>query len=325
MTLEGANKLKEEANYTIYAVNSTSAGQYFVGMPNNSVGTCNMIVDLHKKGVLDEVANGTKTKEDLANILGEEYAKVYAKYPNALLIIPMMDEEEFKNVVSTLDKQKMFDETKKISSITSELYKKLTENGMEKQSIDQKIMIISQKEEDTKFVDWLKNQMPNFVEEINIEEKKEEPGTSPVDNNIFGAPQQSPAPTPVAFENTNPTPVPTPETPSPTSEPTTSENSGVDIFGIPNSQPASPAQESVQQPVVETPKPVQNVELEGTTTFSPLPNQEQNPTPAAPEVQPIENHKNGGFVNLAILLVILVVVTIASIELGKFLYSVYGA
>ena len=34
--------------------------------------------------------------------------------------------------------------------------------------------------------------------------------------------------------------------------------------------------------------------------------------------------KSNGFVNLAILLVILVGVTLVSIELGKFLYNTYG-
>ena len=65
------------------------------------------------------------------------------------------------------------------------------------------------------------------------------------------------------------------------------------------------------------------VALEGTTTFSPIP-ETTDSSPAEPATS-TPDKKSGGFVNVAILLVVLVVVTIVSIELGKFLFSVYGA
>ena len=92
--------------------------------------------------------------------------------------------------------------------------------------------------------------------------------------------------------------------------------------------------ENVSTPVA-TPQPINTVDLEGTTAFRPIPGdttqiQNPNPTTATPveeksieEVQ--EEHKaSKGIANLLILLVILVGVTLASIELGKFLYNVYG-
>ena len=266
---------------------------------------------------------------------------------------------------------------KKIGAITSELYKKLTAAGIDKQKIDQKIIMIENKEEDTKFVNWLKEQMPNFVEGISLTEAPKEEVQAPAEPaatpDIFGlpaeepkvgtqepAPAVEPEPTPAApteeaqapiFDvpaapEPTPAPEPAPETPPLMEMPTPAETpeKEVDIFGIPADQPAAPVENSVQQPAPtveatpapaaepapepvaapteEAPKAVQNVELEGTTTFSPIPEPAPQPTEteaAAPA------KKSNGFVNIAILLVVLVVVTIVSIELGKFLFSVYGA
>lgn len=376
MILEGANKLKEDNEYVIQAINSATAGQYCIVMPKNVDTTLNMLIDLHQKTLFDEVSSGAKTMDVLLTELTEEYQKVKEKNPNGLLVVPMLDENEFASTVNNLDKQKIFDETKKIGAITSELYKKLTAAGLDKQKINQKIMILEKKDEDVKYINWLKEQMPNFVEGVSLTQAPaEQPTPAPTANvDIFGAPS-TPEPTPAPV-----TPEPVPETPvqeaptnngifdnqpAPVQETTQAEpapatpvemptletppveekkeepvNQDVDIFGIPASQPAAPAAPSPQQPVepapapteakpeepnqfFEAPQPVQNVELEGTTTFSPIPNTEapQSENNAAGEPP----KKNGGFVNLAILLVILIVVTIVSIELGKFLYSVYGA
>ncbi len=363
MILEGANKLKEDSLYTVYAMNSTTAGQYCVVMPNNINDTLNMLIDLHEKSLFDEVASETKTKDDLINALEKEYEQVKTKYPFGILIVPMIKEDEYANAVNTLDKQKMFDETKKIGAITSELYKKLTESGVEKQKINQKIIMIEKEEVDGKYVNWLKEQMPNYVEGISLGEKKEETPVPQETTNIFGipteevkneapsepiAPQLEEAPKTDGIFDNNPIPpatqepIPTPplETPTIPQAPTVpTEN--VDIFGIPKEQPAAPVsnietptpavpeqappQESPTLITPEEPKAVQNVALEGTTTFSAIPNNPQQTVENANQPQPEEGKKSNGFVNLAILLVVLIGVTIVSIELGKFLYSVYGA
>jgi len=79
---------------------------------------------------------------------------------------------------------------------------------------------------------------------------------------------------------------------------------------------------------IEGPKPVESSMLEGTIAFTPIPNHPNNPvenvsTNNEENADTVKNNK--GFVNLLILLVVLVGVTIVSIELGKYLYSVYGA
>ena len=375
MILEGANKLKEENEYIIYAMNSANAGQYCVVVPNNATGTYNMLIDVHHKSLFDEVTSGIKTKEDLMNTLSTEYADVKKQNESGILVVPMLNEVEFKNAINNLDKQKMFDETKKIGAITSELYKKMTESGIDKQRINQKIMIVEKEAEDEKYVNWLKEQMPNYVEGMNLQKKEEVQSTTsneaPILGDIFGAPTATPTqesaptqtiePAPVEevappapeasvdapvtngiFGSTPTTTAPTaPATPEPTPAPIPEQN--VDIFGVPVEQPAAPVATSVQQPVQtpeptqtttstniapETITPVQSVELEGTTTFSPIPDNQAQSTENPQDTSTGTTEppkKNGGFVNLAIIMVVLIGVTVVSIELGKFLYSIYGA
>jgi len=93
----------------------------------------------------------------------------------------------------------------------------------------------------------------------------------------------------------------------------------------PNPTPVTP----VEQPVVEGPKPVDPAMLEGTIAFTPIPNHPNNSTEGVAtdnqEGGDNSENKSKGFANLLIIIVILVGVTFASIELGKYLYSIYGA
>ena len=385
MTLEGAINLNETNDYIVYTMNSVTTGQYGVVVPKNISGTLNMLVDLHMKGSFDGVGNGSKTKEQLVEEITVEYNNLKTKYANGILVMPMIDEVVFENTVSTGDKQKMFDEVKKIGAITSELYKKLTEQGVDKQKIDQKIIIVEKNQYDEKFVVWLKEQMPNFVDGVNYSELSvvQEVVNPFVNNNSIFGPAQDVVQTPKVEEATINTPVNVggifDSAPVAQAEPIVAPaeqvapvevlNTNVeavpvinDIFGaapqaptveqapvasVPTpqpveavapvsvaSQPVEAAQSvvsgapvvnnQVQQPV-EGPKPVESAMLEGTIAFTPIPNHPNNPVePVAEEV--VEGTKKSkGFVNLIILAVVLVGVTIVSIELGKYLYSVYGA
>ena len=381
MTLEGAINFNETNEYAIYTMNSTTAGQYCVVLPKNSNGTYNMLVDLHMKSLFDEVNAGTKSKDDLVGEIGKEYNNVKTKYNDAILVIPMLDEVNYVNIINTNDKQKMFDEVKKIGAITSELYKKLTEGGLDKQRIDQKIIILEKNDYDKKFVEWLIGQMPNFVSGIDMNEfsaSNDNPFMSNevnTTNDIFGAPVvDNSNVVPVASENNPPVQennvvennMVEPQVVAPVQEPVVEQPVAEeavavpDIFGTPVQQPVVnevpvvdvPVQQPVQEPVqpvqeaqtVAEPKPVQSVELEQTVTFSPVNNENTTAIPVQqPVQQPVENNgviennanadgsvggevvkKSNGFVNLAILLVILVGVTLISIELGKFLYNTYG-
>lgn len=383
MKLEGANAFSENNLFTVYTVNSMTSGEYAVVMPKEVMGTVNMLIDFHQKSFFDNLISGSKTKDDLMKVLEGEYNFIKNTYANFMLVLPMFDENSYISIVNSKDKQKMFDEVKKIGAITSEVYKKVTESGFNAQNIDQKIIVLEKTNEDTSFVEWLKEQMPNFVEGLKYQEEKKEEinpfmgvnpfGPAPAENqqstvaqasgnSIFDTPvtpqpavQSEPVVTPTveATPNNDIFGNSTPQTSSPVQQPSneTPVESTNSIFGNPTPtqttvEPNQQAQstmpnigfstptENVSTPVA-TPQPINTVDLEGTTAFRPIPGdttqiQNPNPTTATPveaksieEVQ--EEHKaSKGIANLLILLVILVGVTLASIELGKFLYNVYG-
>ena len=62
MTLEGAINFNDANTYTIYTMNSMTAGQYCVVLPKNNMGMYNMLVDLHMKNLFDAVNTGVKQK-----------------------------------------------------------------------------------------------------------------------------------------------------------------------------------------------------------------------------------------------------------------------
>ena len=379
MTLEGANAFLENENFTLYTVNSLSSGEYAVVMPKSVMGMINVLIDFHQKSNFDALQTGSKTKEDLLNEVNSTYKMVKSTYSNFILVYPMLNEDDYVSVVRSNDKQKLFDEVKKIGAVTSEIYKKITESGMDASKIDQKIIILEKTTEDTDFVTWLKGQMPNFVEGLKIvEEKKEEVnpfmgmnpfGPAPVQEKVAENTTPSVAPTTGSsiFDNVAPsTPIP-PVTPNlvppvteevkpqtvsndifaspvantPVNEAVPTSNGQVEqqassnsIFGEPSVSSSSVNNASLNTPpTTETPKPVNSVDLEGTTAFRPIPGDttqvQENMQSLVNEAKSIEEvqaeHKGSkGIANLLILLVILVGVTIASIELGKFLYNVYG-
>lgn len=340
MTLNGAINFSENNDSIIYTMNSPQTGQYCVVMPKSINNGLSMLVDINMKSLFDSLINNTITKEQLIEKINEEYKYVKSSFSDGILVLPMLDANVLGNAVINGDKQKMFDKVKKIGGITSEIYKKLTESGVDKSKIDQKIMIIECNDNDIKFVEWLKGQMPNFVDGIALSQLKANSST------ITVGPNSDP------FANVNPF----------TGEATKSESSN-DIFGPaentntssqPNNTNVTPTSNNdffgpisnIQQPTnsdnsttIFEPTPVNSTKLDSSDAFdSPVstPNvatenvAPANVSPVSSPEQPVESQtnaidkKSGGFANLLILFVILVVVTVVSIELGKFLYNTYG-
>lgn len=354
MTLEGAINFSESNNSTIYTMNSVQTGQYCAVIPKNTDGELSMLVDMNMKSVFDSLMANSITKDELVNQINEEYNYVEATYPHGILVLPMIDINLLSNAVMSNDKQKMFDETKKIGGITSEIYKKLTDAGIEKSRINQKIMIIEKNDNDIKFVEWLKTQMPNFVDGVALsilKSKVEEVASTnsfanvnpftgevsdeavkqePVANDIFGAPQ-------VSSDNQPATPVVPVENNSVQND--IFANS-TPVFEQPVQMPENISSQSDSKPVqmpdnipsqVE-PQPVQSTSLNVSQNDTVISEQQVvAPSPIPEQVsevnnqEPVLDKKSGGFANLLILLIILIVVTVASIELGKFLFNTFGA
>ena len=210
----------------------------------------------------------------------------------------MIDSSILSNAVNNSDKQKEFDIIKKIGAVTSEIYSKVSNNGIDKSSISQKIIIVENDDVDVKFLEFLKAQenMSNFVDGVSINSSNDvgiNPFTGDVINNsstinsVFG----SPVGNTVVNDNV-----------------VQSNNSTNDTF---------------------EPKPINPSPIEATQVIPNISNNDVgvaggNQTPVTSNMNTSIDKKSGGFVNLLILLVILVVITVVSIELGKFLYSIYS-
>lgn len=345
MTLEGAINFSENSDSIIYTMNSNQTGQYCAIIPKNTDGELSMLIDMNMKSSFDSLMNNNLTKEELIDKINEEYRYIKASYPFGMLILPMLDINLLESAINSNDKQKMFDETKKIGGITSELYKKLTDAGVEKSKINQKITIIETTESDTKFVEWLKNQMPNFVDGVTLEDLKtkyqvesipptnENPfaNINPFTNVAVEEPNKKEDPQP---STTNIFETPTSESISESTNKETTESSPEvstvtnNIFESPTNEIKEEVTSSEPNQTISEPKPIQNTPLENTTIITPTDPLQPTPVPeqATTTHEEVESApKSGGFANLLILLVILIGVTIVSIELGKFLYNTYGA
>ena len=309
MTLEGANNFSENNNSTIYTMNSVQTGQYCVVVPKNIGDKVRMLVDLNMKKSFDSLINNSITKDSLVADINEEYSNIEKDYSGSVLVIPMIDVGEFGNSVNSNDKQTIFNETKKIGSITSEIYQKLCNSGVDKAKIDQKIIIVEKTDVDKKFVSWLEEQMPNFVDGVDYNElvnKSIDNNVNPfiggvseptVSNDVFGP--QVDVSNEVKAEDNN---VSTNEVKFEDNNVSTNDNIGGDDLFV-KSDTLS------QSEVAVTPE----VDPKSETTES-----------VEPEIKGIEK-RSKGFANLLILMVIIIGVTVASIELGKLLYNTFGS
>lgn len=336
MNLEGAINFNENDISSIYTMNSSNAGQYCIITPKNPDGVLSMLVDFSKKDLFDSLANGTVSKDEVLKEINEEYSKLRETYSSGMLIFPMMVKSDLDNAVNNNDKQKMFDETKKIAAFTSDVYKKVIDSGVDKAKVSQKIIIVENDETDSKFVTWLKEQQPNFVESIKYVKPKEEAAQSNASSNdIFGNPSVEPQPVSgdiFASNNVEEKVESVPDNASEVSEATEETTaSNNDIFGgSPVNDSIEPVNNTVEEVKVEQPvepQPIENVSL----NVEPQPAQNVEPQPEqnvvsdnSTENEVDVNKKSGGFVNLLILLVILAVVTVISIEMGKFLFNTFN-
>ncbi len=338
MTLEGANNFKENDSNTIYTMNSNQTGQYCVVIPKNTDTKINMLVDLNMKKSFDSLVNNSIDKDTLIKEISDEYDKIVGKYPNSVLVLPMMNTDELSNSIISNDSQKILGETKKIGSITSEIYQKLVNAGIDKGNIDQKIIIVEKTDMDNKFVKWLEDQMPNFVDGVNYDELGGSDNEVASDINpftgehnqavedVFGSANDDKKETEAVSDVLDNSSV---------DELNVDENKnetnldGVDIVPE-DGQPVSESQPTDDTAII-SPQPISATKLDTTQTLPTVEEKTEENSLAEPvnntddeKVVSEVDKKSGGFANLLILMVVLVLVTAASIELGKILYNTFG-
>ncbi len=182
MTISGANAFLENEEFTLYTMNSISSGEYAVIVPKMVNGMVKVLIDLHEKSFFDGLKAGVKSKDDLVSLVQKASRFIKNTYADFILVYPMFNEEEYISVVHSSDKQRLFDEVKKIGAVTSEIYKKIIESGFDARSVDQKIIILEKTDEDTQFLGWLKEQMPSSVEGLKYVDENKEVSTNPFMN-----------------------------------------------------------------------------------------------------------------------------------------------
>ena len=331
MNLAGAIKFEENVSTILYTMNSPQTGQYAVVVPKDSSLDYVMVVDTNMKTEFDLLMKNSISKEALITKINEKYNYVVNKYKGAIFVMPMLDVNDLVNAINSGDNSKMMAETQKIGAITSEIYAKLTENGIAKDKINQKINILECNDNDVKFVSWLKGQMPNFVDAISFNNVSNNPFMSDVkaerSNDIFAS---SSALVDVQTQNVE--------------KPFASANVSNDIFenkgALENVNLGNSANSVSNNDIFggsnsnNIPAGMQNVTSSNEATLGSGVNENPFGTPVNSVSNDVNadnttfdslSKKSGGFANLLILLVVLVAVTVISIELGKFLYTTYGA
>lgn len=313
MMLKDATNFSENSNSIIYTMNSPQTGQYAIVVPKDVDSGLSMVVDVNMKSSFDSMIGNSMSKDDLVGSIFDKYNLVKTKYSGGILVMPMLDKTSLDNAVNSGDKQKMFDEVKKIGSITSEIFRKIVESGIDKSSISQKIVMLENNDIDTKFVEWLKEQMPNFVDGVSIsslspkEKETVNSNVNPFDGVDF-------------FENSD----------SLKEEDVSKKSGGIfdDIPPVIQEQSSSDIVDN-QTNDVTPPRPIEKASIDSNPFGNVSPDINSEPLPSVEPVKDEDNgtnidKKSGGFANLLILVVILVVVTIISIEFGKFLYGMFG-
>ena len=111
---------------------------------------------------------------------------------------------------------------------------------------------------------------------------------------------------------------------APAAQNVASVNNPVDnnLFGAPVQTNSAPVSTSNN---VDGPKPVESTSLDNTMTFTNVAEQISDTTEDTSADGVDDSNKSKGFVNLAILLVVIGVITFISIEIGKYLYNTFGA
>lgn len=183
-----------DANFTIYSMGNESTGLYFACVPNNLKDTLKVFVDLHKKGDFNlyrEIRNDLK-REDLVVKLKDVNKFINGMNHSGVYVMPFIDIAAVENLNDQAKGEEFNRVFKMIAGCTKDVSEKLNNFSNGQRTIEQAITIIEQTESDKHFVAWLKQQFPNFVLGITLDDLRKQ---YQVENQIVN---QN-----VAFENVN--------------------------------------------------------------------------------------------------------------------------
>lgn len=306
--LDGNNDivtLKSNFEFSIYSLNGSDICLFVV--PEKINGNQVLYLDLDNKNSYDELINGTKTKEQVVDKIEEDYNILKGTYSNAVYVVPSFDLSSLDSILSSevVDKQAVFNSVSSIMSVTRKIESVLHSKNV---SINHTINVIEKSEGSKKFALWLSNQnIGRGINYENLKSKVQNVTNSSEEVKVVENPFASVRTVSEDRENT----IANNES-IPNIEPTIEQTASVVVSENISNQNVGNTIEKVQEP-----NPVNNVNL-------------NSPEMAIPERQQgmVKARRmkigNKGYVNIIILMAVLVGVTFVSIQIGKFLYNIYG-
>lgn len=173
----------------IYSMSQNNTDRYFLNIPVAQYTNFMIFIKLKKedntkKGTSEYSNEKTKRKEFLQELTkANEFIKnlnsnmVYSRV-NRLTELPIKELEEILDENKIFDMNKYKEISKKIEDIINNNFRLMTSPNIKKESIEETIAIINQKEQDKKFIEWLKVNLPSNntkknIEELRMEYKKE--------------------------------------------------------------------------------------------------------------------------------------------------------
>ena len=306
--------LKSEDSFDVYSLNGNDICLFCV--PNRFNGSMSFYLDLNRDSDYNDLLQGKTNQDSVVSLIKGDYAILKNTHENAILVVPKFDVASLSKAIDSNDKQAIFSSIGGIGKCTKEIQSLLAKKGI---AIDTNINVVIKNDIDNKFAKWLEGQ--NIGKGISFEELKGKSNNvgNPfmANNNPFvGGEVQNNQSSDIfsgPINNLEPqinNPEPQINNPNPQ---------------IISSEP--PVQNVVQgEAQVQGPQPIQGVVLEAPHMENGQENATGDDEQGGTSTANVGKKKlgNRGYVNIIILMAILVGVTILSIQLGKFLFSIYG-
>ena len=153
--------------YSIYQFGNVNAYNYYLAIPNEYNSTYQLFIGFPQKEF-----KYTK-KEDIIKEIDDIKKMVSAMNKDGIYVLPDIPLEKLKDAAKENDNKKfsqLLNNT--IQPIISDIYLRIKSYDNASRTVDQLIYFVKQSESDTKFVQWLEINLPNFVKGISYNEIK---------------------------------------------------------------------------------------------------------------------------------------------------------
>lgn len=176
----------KDSTNIIYSLSDNQIGRYFLNVPVTQYNNFMVFLKLKKedntkKGIDENSSNEQLKRKEFLNEIkkANEFIKslnsnmVYSRV-NHLKELPENELEDVLNENKPFDMNRYKEIIKNIEEIINENFRLMTSSNIKKESIEQTILLISQKEEDKDFIEWLKTNLTSDYSNKNLEDLRME-------------------------------------------------------------------------------------------------------------------------------------------------------